>query len=169
MEIERIGRRLAERLIPQCDALQVLTGVSTAASEAQATITEISNRSLSQVTEAQAKISEYSNRSLTQVSTVRHPLPGWPTLVKLPCWQGGVVSEFVITYISWGPITGVTRLITFRSDGIPARALGVYRTPNMMLGLRYTSVNLELGHTSLENVASGTITPNLISQRVFVE
>ena len=38
--------------------------------------------------------------------------------------KGGVISDFVISYISWDLITPVIRLITFRADIIPARALG---------------------------------------------
>jgi len=41
-----------------------------------------------------------------------------------PCEKGCVVSEFVISYISWDLITGVIRLINFLADIISARALG---------------------------------------------
>ena len=38
--------------------------------------------------------------------------------------SGGVISEFLMSYISWDLITGVIRLITFRADIISARTLG---------------------------------------------
>ena len=38
--------------------------------------------------------------------------------------KGGVISELVISYISWDQMTPVIRLIAFRADIISARALG---------------------------------------------
>ena len=35
-----------------------------------------------------------------------------------------VISDFLVSYISWDLITGVIRLITFRADVTLARALG---------------------------------------------
>ena len=45
--------------------------------------------------------------------------------------QGGVISEFGISYINWDQITGVIRLITFRADNTSARDL--LRPPYPML------------------------------------
>ena len=46
-----------------------------------------------------------------------------------PCVQGGVISDFVISYISWDLIIPVIKLITFRADIVSARALGKLHDP----------------------------------------